>query len=240
VGLGNLLQELVFTNVGAKPCLLRGYPTISAETGGVRRALRPMRGGTYFGRLIPADLAPGKHVLFDFGTSRGCQGGSKPAVPHRRLVFTLPDGGTVRAERISISEYCGLDMSEFGLPTRYAEPRAAPASAGTLKARLVVPASVRAGTVLGYIVVLSNPTKATVTFRACPGYTENFYGSGVILRRSFALNCQTVHAVRAHAEVRYAMQLTVPRSVATGIAKLGWNLDTPTGPFAGGALQITG
>src|SRR5438309_11777807 len=40
-GLGNLLEEVVFTNLGARPCLLRGYPSISAEiTAGGRQELR--------------------------------------------------------------------------------------------------------------------------------------------------------------------------------------------------------
>src|SRR5207248_4882820 len=75
VGLGNLLEQLVFTNIGKRPCLLRGYPTITAETpAGTRQTVQARRGGTYFGRLLPADLQPGGRVLLDFGTSDcGCR-----------------------------------------------------------------------------------------------------------------------------------------------------------------------
>src|SRR5439155_9797354 len=60
VGLGNRLERLVFTNTGSGRCLLRGYPTITGVArSGNRRTLRPIRGGTYFGRLIPADMEPG-------------------------------------------------------------------------------------------------------------------------------------------------------------------------------------
>ncbi len=67
MGLGNQLEELVFTNIGATPCLLRGYPTIRAGNG---RVLHPQHGGTYFGLLTPADLQPRGHVFLDLATSR--------------------------------------------------------------------------------------------------------------------------------------------------------------------------
>jgi len=55
--------------------------------------------------------------------------------------------------------------------------------------------------------------------------------------RRLRLNCESVHAIPAHGHTRYAIQLAVPRD-ASGFAKLGWHLDTPTGPFAAGAVQI--
>lgn len=240
-GLGNQLQELVFTNVAARPCLLRGYPTISAETpAGRRRTLRPQRGGTYFGQLVAADLPPGGHVFLDLATSSGCEGGRKPAIRYHHLLFTLSHGGSVQAEQVSISEDCGLSMSDFGLPRRYRQPRAAPGTPGTLQARLRLPTSVRVGTTLRYTITLSNPTKTTVVLHPCPGYSEGLYASGLVVRRSFALNCQSVHAIPARGHVRYAMRLTVPRRAAPAIAKIGWNLNTPTGPFAGQVVQIAG
>jgi len=59
------------------------------------------------------------------------------------------------------------------------------------------------------------------------------------VHRSFALNCQSVHAIPAHGHVRYAMRLTVPRRSEPAIGKIGWTLNTPAGPFAGSALRIT-
>ena len=242
VGLGNRLEELVFTNVGARPCLLRGYPTISAETSaGSRRALRPRRGGTYFGKLVPADLPPGGHVFLDFGTSNcGCRcEGVTPTVRYRHLVFTLSQGGSVRAANVAITEDCFLSMSEFGLPARYSQPRARPGTAGVLHARIRLPATVGAGTTLRYTVTVGNPTGTTVVLRPCPGYTEGVYILGLGARRSFALNCDSVHAIPARSQVRYAMRFRVPRRAVPGFAKFGWNLNTPTGPFAGGGIRIT-
>ncbi len=118
-------------------------------------------------------------------------------------------------------------------------PICPPGAAGTLQARLQLPAGVRAGTTLRYTVTLTNPTKTAVVLHPCPGYTEGLYASGLVVRRSFALNCRPVHAIAAHGHVRYAMRLAVPRRAAQSIAKIGWNLDTPTGPFAGGVVRIT-
>jgi hypothetical protein len=239
VGLGNELEELVFTNVGTRPCLLRGYPKVAGETpAGRREELHAQRGGTYFGRLVPSKLPPGGHVFLDFATSRGCDLGRKPAVHYRHLVFTLRQGGSVRG-RVTITKVCGLSTTGFGLPERYAEFRAAPETAGTLNARLRLPRGVRAGTTLRYSVILSNPTSTAVVFHRCPGYTEGLYAPGVVSRGSFALNCDSVSSIPAHRHVRYAMKLKVSRRTPAGLAKLGWNVNTPTGPFAGGVVRVT-
>jgi hypothetical protein len=226
VGLGNRLEELVFTNVGTRPCLLRGHPKITADG----RTVHAQLGGTYFGRLVPADVPPGGHVFLDLATSAVCDNGQRMPLHHRRLVFTLPQGGRVRADHVSITEVCGLSMSDFGLPQRYPEPR--------LRAHVRLPAAVRAGTTLRYTVVLGNPTAATVALRPCPGYTESMYASGIVVRRSFALDCDAVHGIAPHHEVRYAMQLKVPARTGPGLAKLGWSLNTRIGPYAGGVLTV--
>jgi uncharacterized protein DUF4232 len=241
VGLGNRLEELVFTNLGASPCLLRGYPAISAETpAGTRRLLHPLRGGTYFGLLVPADLRPGGHVFLDFGTSNcacRCEGGAP--VRYRDLVFTLPHGGSVQGRDVSISQDCFLSMSAFGLPARYALPRAVPGTAGALRARLRLPASVRAGSTLRFVVTLSNPAKTPVTLDPCPGFTEGIYTSGLSARHSFALNCDSVRSIPAFGHVRYELRLAVPSRATPGPAKLGWGMNTPTGPSIVGSVRIT-
>ena len=128
----------------------------------------------------------------------------------------------------------------FGLPERYPPTKGATAgSAGKLSAHAHVPDGFRAGNVLRYTVTLSNPTKTTVRLDPCPGYSESLYASGLVVRRSFALNCRSVHAIPTHGQVEYAMQLSVPRRAKPGNAKFLWELDTPTGPFAGEVVQVT-
>ncbi len=236
---GNLSEPLVFTNVGLRPCLLRGYPAVSAATTSRgRRTLHP-RHGTFFGSYIPADLAPQHHVFLDFGTSSGCEGGDKPVVHYRHLVFTLPEGGKLSGGRASIFEQCGLAISEFGLPARYGPVAARPGTPGTLKATVKIAARLRAGTKeLDYVVTLSNPTATRVRLVPCPGYTEGVYAPGVTALRSIALDCDSVHSVPADGHVDYAMRLALPHPLRAGIAKLGWSLDTANGPFAGRGLVV--
>lgn len=241
VGLGNRLEELVFVNLGRRPCLLRGSPEVSAVgPDGRRRILHVRRGGTYFGRLEPADLRPGRHVFLDFATSAACDGGSPSSIRLRDLVFTLPDGGRVPGRRISLVEECGLSISDFGLPRRYAPPRpAAPGTVGTLVARPRLPTSVRAGSTLRFIVTLTNPTDEPVRLRPCPGYTEAVVTSTRVFRRSYALDCETVDSIPAHRAAPYAMELAVPEAAKPGIAKVAWNLNTPNGPFTAGVVGVS-
>lgn len=237
---GNAAEPLLFTNAGSRTCVLRGYPTVTAETSaGGRVTLRP-RHGTFFGPFVAADLAPGRHVFLDFGTSIGCEGGTKPIVRYRDLRFTLPQGGTVAGGRATLWRQCGLDMSGFGLPARYGPPPARPGTVGTLRAGIQIPAHLRAGAKeLDFAVTLSNPTGKTVRLAPCPGYTVGFYTPNMSVHRSFALNCDSVHAIPAHGHAGFAMRLALPRPLPPGpVAKLGWSLDTPNGPFAGRGLVV--
>jgi hypothetical protein len=239
VAAGSLGQEFVFENTGSKPCLLRGYPTISAVAPDGRRVvLHPRLGGGLAGQLSPADLAPGGRVFLDLGTSDcGCTCTRPHPTRYRDLVFRLPQGGSVQGGRLTLIEDCYLMMSVFGLPERVAEPHAKPGTAGTLRARARIPRTVKAGTILRYSVELVNPTARTVTLSPCPGYTESVYTPSGQAHRSFRLNCDSVHAIQPHRRVRYAMQLAIPRR-ASGYAKFGWSLDRPTGPFAVGGATI--
>jgi hypothetical protein len=167
-----------------------------------------MRGGTYFGQMIAAEIAPGRHGFLDLATSRACDNGRRRAVRYTDLRSRLPQGGTVSAPRASISVFCGLSMSELGLP----------------------PARVHAGATLRFLVILSNPSTAEVALRRCPGYTEGVAVAPVISHRSYALNCSTIQAIPSRRSVRYAMRLAVPRRAKPGFAKLFWSLNTPTGP----------
>lgn len=237
---GNDSEPLLFTNAGSRTCLLRGYPAVTAETSAGSRVTLHTRRGTFFGPFIPADLAPGRHVFLDFGTSTGCEGGTKPIVRYRDLRFTLPQGGTVAGGQATLWRQCGLDMSGFGLPARYGPLPARPGSVGTLRAAIHVPARLRAGAKeLEFAVTLSNPTGKSVRLAPCPGYTMGFYTPSMSVHRSFALNCDSVHAIPAHGSARFAMRLALPRPLPPGpVAKLGWSLDTPNGPFAGRGLVV--
>jgi hypothetical protein len=228
---GHFLEAVVFANTGTTPCLLRGYPTVTADTPTGRRLLRPER-GTFFGPLIPSNVPAGGHVFLDFGTSDcGCKCLRPSPTRYRNLAFALPQGGRVTT-RVSIVVDCYLSMSAFGLPERLVEPKAGPGTPGTLKVRINVPRTVRAGRTILFTVRLTNPTDVTVSLRPCPGYTDS-------LGRSFALNCDTVHAIAPHSHVDYAMRLRMPEKYTqAGVAKVAWSLNTPTGPHAVAVARV--
>jgi Protein of unknown function (DUF4232) len=237
-GLGHYLEELDIENIGDRPCLVRGYPTLTAlDARGARVSLEPQRGGTYFGQLLPADIAPGGRVHLDFDTTSACQGGRAPTVRYHAVTLELPQGGTLRGPGTSLVDQCGLTMSQVGLPMRYAPPPVAPGSPGTLRARIVLPRTAQRGGLLRFTVVLRNPTARRVTLAPCPGYTESLFAQQAFVRRTLRLNCKQVTELAPRAQQRYAMQLRVPRG-ASGFAKVGWSLDTANGPFAGGVVQI--
>lgn len=245
VGLGNRLEELVFRNTGSSPCLLRGYPRITGVTQDGRRHRVPARhGGTYFGTLVPANLPPGGHVFLDLGTSNGICGNDQypRATVFRQLEFRLPSGGLVRAmPRVQISEVCAIDMTTFGLPAEFELSRPKPGTVGSLQVRLRLPAEVRPGGVLRYVVILVNTSDVDVPLQPCPGYTQDVANAvGATLRRSYRLNCDQVGVVAARSRVRYAMRLPVPRGPQNGgYAKISWTLNTPYGPSTGGAVRVT-
>ena len=237
---GNLLEELVFTNAGAKACLLRGYPTVTADTPSGRRVLHPRR-DTFFGKLVPADLPPGGHVFLDFGTSDcGCRCESIDGVRYRHLVFTLPEGGAIDAGRITITNGCYLDMSAFGLPERDEQPQATPGTAETLEAKARLPATARAGGTLRYVITLTNPNGVSVVFTPCPGYTQYIGNEGGGGQGSFALNCAAVKEIPPHGHIAYEMRLEVPSGLVSGPAKVAWRLNTTAGPSTAGVVRIVG
>jgi hypothetical protein len=113
VGAGNRLEEVIFTNIGRHPCVLRGYPTVTSG----QRVVHALLGGTYFGRLVPAVIGPGEHGFLDFGTANHTDcGAGPPTSRYHGLVFTLPQGGRVRAPGVSIIEHCSFSISELGRP----------------------------------------------------------------------------------------------------------------------------
>src|SRR5439155_12130342 len=132
----------------------------------------------------------GSHSFVGFATREVCDKGTKPATIYRQLSVGIANGETVHAGAgVRITEVCGLYLSSFGVPARYTPLAPAPGTPATATVRVQMPASVRAGTVLHYTITLSNPTKTSITLRPCPGYSEGVYASGLVVRRSFALNC---------------------------------------------------
>jgi hypothetical protein len=245
VGLGNVLERFAFRNLGNVPCLLRGFPKVTGVTAsGVRRSVPARRSpdGTYFGTLVPADISPGERGFLDFATGEGCRDPSGSAKRYRALVFVLPaGGGLVSAPESSLVMTCGfLKMSQLGLPApQPTGPMPKPGTPDTLTVSVAMPATVRAGTTLRFVVTLANPTGISVRLTPCPRYNEGIYTIGGRVSSWYWLNCEQVRSIAAHARVRYAMALRLPIDVPAGFAKFWWALGTPSKPLRGAGITIT-
>lgn len=239
---GNVLQRFRFSNTGHATCLLRGFPTITGLAPSGQRVLLHARRspGIFFGTLVPAVIAPGRHVYLDLGGEDVTCSLTRPVV-YRDLAFRIPGGGTLPSHARLRRLCSGWDMSRFGLPRRTAAtipPR--PGSLGTLRVSIQAPSSARAGTTLRYLVTLSNPTGTPVRLAPCPSYTEAIYDAPArpnVRSASFFLNCDTVHTIPPGRRVRYHMRIAVPAR-PHGPAKVGWHLNTPGEPAGATMIAI--
>jgi hypothetical protein len=236
------MQRFAFTNVSSATCMLGGFPTVTGELAfGRRRALRIARpgGGTFTGKVVPADIPPGKQGSLDLAFSDACANGRR--VLARNVAFVLPEGGSVET-RYRVWRTChGLAMSQLG---RHApEPVPPPRKPGTpdrlrVGLSLTNKTRIRPGPTLRYVVTLTNPHATPVYLRRCPSYTEGLAAErNTSVQRSFLLNCESIHAIGPRRQVRYAMELAI-RPVSVTLAKVYWHLNTPDEPAAVAVVVI--
>jgi hypothetical protein len=106
-----------------------------------------------------------------------------------------------------------------------------------LQARIEILGPVRPGTLISYVVELTNPTTTDVVLSPCPGYRQIV--SDAIKTRwaqsDYSLNCNAVGVVRAATSTRLAMRIETSPAL-TGPSYLVWHLDT--GPAATTNLTI--
>ena len=235
---GNELEGFAFTNTSRTTCLLGGRPRVTGINAAGRRVAISASGGTFFGRLLPADIAPGAKGYLYFGTSAGCSGPSPQAV-YRSLSFQIPSGGTLVSTLSLTADSCGLAMDGLGLQEGGSpQPTPFPGSLGTLNAHLDLPSSVALGQTLHYTVTLQNPSDMPVSLSPCPSYTETL-GYPNNRTEAFWLNCDQVTVIPPGGQVVYTMELQVPSDGVIGIGKFNWSLNNPDGPSVGGGVTIT-
>jgi hypothetical protein len=232
-----VLYRFTFTNIRRQPCLATGFPILDLRTAGGRRvSVHRARGGTYFGKLVPADIAPGHAAELDIaGEDVTC---APTGEREYRLEGFRVDGSWIRIH--ATFGGCGhWEVSMLGLPERWASE--VPPRAGTLGSLIVTwslrPSfPVRAGRTLRYIVTLRNPTPVAVPLTPCPSYTE-FVVPQRVFTATYYLNCSEVRVIAPGQRVRFRMQQRIPRGVS-GVAKLGWHLDTPDDGGRGAIVTI--
>jgi hypothetical protein len=238
---GHQLQGFAFTNVSHATCLLSGRPRVTGINPTGRRVALPLNPGqTFFGPLLPGDIAPGEKGFLFFATGSACGSGAQQQTrtQYRGLWFDLPGGGRLQSALTLTAGSCGLTMDDLGLFAHDVPiPTPAPGTPGTLEAHIDLPQSVRAGQTLRYTITLHNSTSVPVSLSPCPSYTETLgYPNNQAV--TFWLNCDQVTAIPPGGQVVYAMQLRVPSDAITDVSKFGWQLNGPDGPYAGGTLTV--
>jgi hypothetical protein len=248
---GNLATVVVLKNTGTR-CRLGGYPTlvgISATRGRVRLITRH---GTFFGNLIPADLANGQSGKLILGTEDACNALNQEnqAVikknaaenTYSKVVIIFPNGeGSLIASPYPFDVACGLDETELGVvPPLPASQVPTPGSPGSLSATVNLPRTAKSGRVLSYTVSLYNSTHTDVDLHHCPNYTEALYppAPGRPTIRTYTLNCTRSRPISPGETRVFAMELPINKLTTSTTAKFGWQLDTGLGPYGGGALLI--
>ncbi len=255
-GLGNDLTVVVFTNTGGA-CRLSGYPDLVGQrVTGTPVLLRARKTGTYFGNLVPTDLATRGRGELLLGTADGCTALNEPSqaedAGHARadtyasLKVILPNGvGSLSVDHISLDVACGLDESQLGTqPPTPGEVNAPPGSPQSLEAGVTVPRRVKSGTTMRYVVALYNPDRRVVTWEYCPNYTELVLttpsaGRSRTFSRTYQLNCAQAKSVGPKRTVTFVMELPIGKIRGSSEAKFSWQLGTGYGPYAGHSVFIS-
>lgn len=127
-----------------------------------------------------------------------------------------------------------------GRPAPPAEQRApaARSSLGELTVVLGLPPAVVGGTVLHYVVALTNPTAHVVVFAGCPLYQEAIATRRALRAPSYILNCDGHRGVPAHGTLRFDMHLATPQVAVSQAASVTWVVLDPSDINAAGTITV--
>ncbi len=243
-GLGHYGVPLIFTDRGATPCTLSGFPTsvrfLGANGQRVTQYRVELADGGYISSYAnagveltpgiavggPNDPVNGQSYLLLQMDSPIC-GSASVAV----VVVTLRDGGAFRLDApfggaqvpgCAPTQQYPVMVSSFQQPG-YQPTQITPPS--TLDVSISVPAPARLGGTLDYTVTLTNISGQTLYFTPCPGYGEAI--KGVVVAR-YLLNCAAVPSLGAGQSRTFAMELPLTTAAApAGTYPLSWLIDGP-------------
>ena len=201
-GLGNTNLPVTLVNVSITACSLTGYPTLVGVDAKGGHHVIAVQHGSYFGDPgPPANVEPGGRGAVNISGGDGCNAAFARPRMYPTLLIGLPDGGRVAADGREFDTICGVSVSAFGVPSLAAQPTEIPPL--PITAAISAPATAAAGTTLGFVVTLTNPTDADFSLTPCPSY-EEFVGSGssgpwLATIRDYFLNCDAAPVIPASA-----------------------------------------
>lgn len=234
---GHTFTTIEVRNSGAR-CTLAGTPSVVATDKKTnRRATVPTLPATYGadseGREYPATVYPGDGARVEIVTAMGCAGGADPAIYID--VALRYAGGEHRVDTLELETTCQIEVGRWyrELPAAATPP---PPRFATLLVSLEAPGSVRAGTNVNFVVVLTNPTGEPISLDPCPSYTMNF---GKFSYAYGQLNC-LVDQVPPHQSVRFAMILPISAETADKPDHVTWGFlnDDGDAPYASAPVRL--
>ncbi|MDO8121107.1 DUF4232 domain-containing protein [Isoptericola sp. b490] len=236
---GHLLTTLRFTNTGSTPCVLSGYPAVTATEQGRPDVLAT--DGSWFPTAGSAVMQPGDQTLLGVETDAMCDanpGGTASPDLYHHLTATLPGGGDVTvAVPGGIDVTCGVKLTPFYVESPGAASATDPLSALTVA--LELPEHALAGSTLVYVAAVTNPTDHAIPLTRCPGYVEQATGAADV-STSNGLACDPASSsVPAGVTVRFEMRLAVPTGARSGPLTVRWSLLAPFAVTADGTVQVT-
>lgn len=237
---------LLFHNTSSAPCLLAGVPTVIATGPGLSAyrlpSIPPGQDSGGITAQMTEQMGSGQLTQLWISDPVSCAanptgGGAQAGGPYTTLRIFLPGGGSAVVTGLALHSACGVFVSRF-----YRVPVTVPLPLSPLEkltVAMTLPATVRAGDLLSYVVTLTNPTAQPISLSPCPGYLESGRGGGVVIKEEYALNCAPVPAIPAGGSVRFQMKLQVPASAPAGTLALSWML-IPSGKTVSGSLSVLG
>jgi Protein of unknown function (DUF4232) len=233
---GHTMFTVRFRNTSETPCVLKGYPHVLATEPGL-----PNVTGTessFFPVPGTANMLPGQVTFLGLESDTYCDArpdGGDPRVVYHRVVIDMPGGGTVTLNR-KFDMTCGLRLTKFFVNQ---EPQPEPHDPlADLEATIQLPDTVNAGTVMTYVVELSNPTSRAIDLQRCPSYVEVLGNPSARAKETYALNCAPVDTIQPSDSVRFEMRIQVPSQATTGQVNISWSLAGPGLPTAAATIHI--
>ena len=224
-----------FRNTGTTACLLRETPQLVAFSPGHPSFVATSEPLPNYGEV--ANTKPGASVNVEIEAYAACAanpGGSNQGLPvYRSLTISLPGDVYRVVSGLKLTTQCGLRTTPFFTwtpGTSYA-----PFNLDRLSPRLIMPKSVRPGTLLVYYVVLSNSSKSSVRLSPCPIYIEH---SLLPTKLEYQMNCSIVKSIPSKDHIVYQMKMAIPDNAPQGPITIWWSLDGPSTTPAQGRVRI--
>jgi hypothetical protein len=216
------ITRIGFRNVSSSPCLLSGFPRVTLTQAG-----QPSVAGApttvSYGQDSAANQPPGtsSYILLITQDSCSAQGAHpSPGSVYHGLSLRLPDGDAVslRLNAGLIPGTCGVGVTAFSVPA--SPPVYPPDPLAGLATYVLTPARATAGTVVTYLVRLTNPGATTVPLEPCPTFMQ--YGPPGL--KDFSLvNCALAHPIPAHDSEDFVMRMLLPVA-SVGMTPVCWDL----------------